>query len=207
MAKTKKSAKKKRLDTLSVKTREQKEKLLEEFARNGIVQMACNRTGTGRSTYYKWRKDDSEFGKLADKAIHEGKFLVNDVAESMLQQKIKEGHMTAIIFWLKNHHPDYSEHILHRHEIVEPELTSEQSETIGNALAKIGLANIIMKGKLDMKTVKRLLPKAEKILAPREAEEKKEKEDWLRAKNKFLGTAPEEKEADNEEIIKEGGEE
>ena len=81
-----------------------KELLIEQLKKTPIVQVACEKVGVGRATYYRWRKEDEEFAKLADEAISEGNFLVNDMAESQLMSAIRDKNLTAIIFWLK-HHP------------------------------------------------------------------------------------------------------
>lgn len=82
--------------------------LLEQFKKTPIVQVACEKTGIGRSTYYRWRKNQN-FKKQAEKALLHGTLLVNDLAESQLISAIKDKNITAIIFWLKNNNPKYSE--------------------------------------------------------------------------------------------------
>src|SRR3989338_10447984 len=83
----------KRLETLAVKTRAQKQAFLEQLPKYPIVQVACEKSGVGRSTYYAWRKDDKEFAKEADKAISSGELFINDMAESRppLKNTQKEG--------------------------------------------------------------------------------------------------------------------
>lgn len=109
--------------------------LLEQLKKTPIVQIACEKTGTGRSTYYRWRDEDKEFAKRADEALQEGSLLVNDMAESQLLSAVRDKNMTAIIFWLKHHHKAYA----NRLEIsaVKPEeevLTPEQEQLIQKAL-------------------------------------------------------------------------
>lgn len=139
------SAKKKRLATLAVKTAEQKLAILEHLGKCCIVQLACERTNVGRSTYYKWLSEDKEFKELADKAIKAGRAYLNDVAFSGLLKKIQEGNMTALIFWLKNNHVWFAEKIRHEHEhhLVGGDriLTEEQREQIIKAFRINGIAN------------------------------------------------------------------
>ncbi len=85
-----------------------KELLIDQLKKTPIVQIACEKTGVGRATYYRWRKEDSEFAGLADEAIAEGNELVNDMAESQLMAAIRDGNLGGIIFWLKHHHPRYA---------------------------------------------------------------------------------------------------
>lgn len=138
MSSPKKNKTEKRLETLAVKTKEQKRAFLEQLPKYPIVQVACEKSGVGRSTYYAWRKGDKEFAKEADEAIASGTFFINDMAESKLIQNIQSGNNTAIIFWLKNHHGQYSERIRHEHEFIEEELTSEQKIAIAKALFNAG---------------------------------------------------------------------
>ena len=93
-----------------------KKKVLEELEKQkGIVSTACNNTGTPRSTFYKWVKDDSEFKE----AVGEIQEVAIDYVESKLFEKIDgvyegkntaDGELivyktppsdTAIIFYLK----------------------------------------------------------------------------------------------------------
>lgn len=137
MSSPKKNKTEKRLETLAVKTKQQKQAFLEQLPKYPVVQVACEKSGVGRSTYYVWRKD-KEFARLADEAIKSGTYFINDMAESKLIQNIQSGNNTAIIFWLKNHHTQYSERIKHEHEFIEEELTQEQKIAIAKALFNSG---------------------------------------------------------------------
>ena len=96
------------MDDLAMqKTEKNKEALLENLRKTPIVQVACEKTGIGRATYYRWRKEDEKFAEESDEALYSGKKIVNDMAESQLMKAVRDGNMTGIIFWLKNNHPDY----------------------------------------------------------------------------------------------------
>lgn len=137
------SPKKKRLATLAKKTTEQKVDILEHLAKCCIVQLACERAGIGRSTYYKWLSEDKEFKELADKAINAGRAYLNDIAFSGLLKKLQEGNMTGLIFWLKNNHPWFAEKIRHEHRLIDGDriLTEEQREQIVRAYRISGITN------------------------------------------------------------------
>lgn len=94
----------------TIKKRQQKDKktLIENLEKTPIIQMACEKTGISRATYYRWRIDDREFEKKADKALDDGVSLMNDYAESQLISSIRDKNMTAIIYWLKHRHRAYS---------------------------------------------------------------------------------------------------
>ncbi len=94
--------------TIEDRQRKIKEDILEQLKKTPIVHAACQKVNVGRATYYRWRHDDEDFSQKADEAIIEGSLLVNDIAESQLMTAIKNQNLTAIIFWLKHHHPNYA---------------------------------------------------------------------------------------------------
>lgn len=94
-----------------MKTKKNKTFLIEQLKKTPIVEIACQKSGISRSTFYRWKKEDVEFAKKADDALYEGTLLVNDMAESQLMSAIKDKNMTAIIFWLKHRHPVYANKI------------------------------------------------------------------------------------------------
>jgi hypothetical protein len=122
-----------RSESLTVKQRiaGDRELLLDQLKKTPIVQLACEKTGIGRATYYRWRKEDQEFARLADIAIEEGSLLINDVAESQLLSAIKDKNMTAIIFWLKHHHRAYATKIeISASTRDQDEVLSEEQESL-----------------------------------------------------------------------------
>ncbi len=117
-----------------------KESLLEQLKKTPVIHVACEKSGIGRATYYRWRKEDTEFAGVCDEAIQEGSSLINDMAESQLISAIKDKNLGAIIFWLKNHHPQYATRVevtakLHNQD----PLTPEQEELIKQALSLAAL--------------------------------------------------------------------
>ena len=63
----------------------------------GVVTVACKKTETPRSTYYKWLKEDQEFAQ----AVQEIENVALDFAESQLHKQIQSGNTSATIFYLK----------------------------------------------------------------------------------------------------------
>ncbi len=113
---------------------EKKGLLLLQLKKTPIVQVACEKTGISRATYYRWRKDDPEFADNADIAIDEGLNLINDMAESQLISAIKDRNLTGIIFWLKNHHKNYSPKLEVTTKNGDIPITDEQREIIKQSL-------------------------------------------------------------------------
>jgi len=118
-----------------------KELLLEILKKTPIVQIACEKAGIGRASYYRWRKEDAEFAQQSDQALLDGSLLVNDMAESQLMSAIKDKNMTAIIFWLKHHHPAYATRVevTTTNNNKEINLTDEQKELLNKAIEMAAL--------------------------------------------------------------------
>ncbi|KKW30102.1 MAG: hypothetical protein UY72_C0022G0001 [Candidatus Uhrbacteria bacterium GW2011_GWD2_52_7] len=116
----------------------QKTLLIEQLRRTPIVQVACEKTGIGRASYYRWRKDDEEFAKACDEAMQEGVELVSDLAESKLINSIKEQNHGAISFWLRHRHPAYADKLQVRAKVeTDNSLTPEQEELVRRALGHV----------------------------------------------------------------------
>ncbi len=138
-----------------MKTKEEKSKLIEQIKKTPIIQIACEKTGIGRATYYRWRKSDWKFRENADEALIDGVALVNDMAESQLISAIRDQNMTAIIFWLKNHHRDYRNKIELSGSIsASRDLTPEEEEMIGKALLHGGITDTLHANKNQNETTK-----------------------------------------------------
>lgn len=112
-----------------------KKDLIEQLKRTPIIEVACKKTGIGRATFYRWRKRDPKFAEETEFALQEGSQLVNDMAESQLINAIKEGNLTGIIFWLKNHHKQYSPKLEVTTKSADLPLTEDQKELIRKSLS------------------------------------------------------------------------
>jgi len=122
--------------------KQDKELLLDQLKKTPIVQIACEKIGIARPTFYRWKSQDEEFAKLVDEAIDEGRLLVNDLAETNLVNAVKDRNLPAIMYWLKHHHKSYATKVELSGKIKTEhnQLTPEQEEAITKAL---GLASII----------------------------------------------------------------
>jgi hypothetical protein len=119
-----------------------KQKVLENLKQVPIISVACQKLGIGRSSFYRWRIEDKLFSREADKALSEGKQLINDLAESMLINAIKDQNMTGIIWWLRNNHPGYTNKIeLTTSKTDDEKLTADQQKLIEKALAVLSRDN------------------------------------------------------------------
>ncbi len=86
-----------------------KELFLEQLRKTPIVQIACEKVGISRMTFYRIKKRDATFAKHAQEAIDEGCLLVNDLAESQLINEVKDRNFAAIAYWLRHHHSAYKQ--------------------------------------------------------------------------------------------------
>lgn len=119
-----------------------KQKVLENLKQVPIISVACQKLGIGRSSFYRWKLEDKLFSKEADKALQEGRQLINDLAESQLINSIKDQNMTGIIWWLRNNHPAYTNKIeLTTSKTDDEKLTADQQKLIEKALAVLSKAS------------------------------------------------------------------
>lgn len=127
--------------TIEIRQTKDKELLLEQLRKTPIVQVACQKVDVGRASYYRWRKEDKEFARMADDALAEGNLLVNDMAESQLLSSIRDKNLGAIVFWLKNHHPTYATKIevTARLKNNDEKLTPDQEALVQKALEMASL--------------------------------------------------------------------
>ncbi len=135
-------AKKKTKPTKTIQRQQkQKEALIAILKKTPIIQVACQKAGIGRATYYRWLKEDMEFADEAQTALDAGVGIVNDMAESQLISAIKDKHMTAIIFWLKHHHGAYATRVeLSANASIDiPSLDEEQQKVVQAALEQAKL--------------------------------------------------------------------
>ena len=125
----------------TIKKRQQKEKelLIEQLRKIPIIQIACEKTGVGRATYYRWMKEDRDFFERAQEAITDGKALINDMAISQLLSAIHDRSLPAILFWLRHNHEDYKDKVEITTKNKTETLTEEQQQLIASALEKGGL--------------------------------------------------------------------
>lgn len=91
-----------------------KDKFLEELERTPIVQVACDRTGISRNTFYRWMKEDADFAFEASEALRAGIEFVNDHAESNVLTGIKKGDPGYTKYWLSSRHEAYRRPFIRR---------------------------------------------------------------------------------------------
>lgn len=134
---------------LQDRTQQNRQLMLKQLKKTPVVQIACEKTGIARSTFYRWKEEDKEFAKEADQALAEGVALVNDMAESQLLSAIRDRNISSIFYWLNHRHPAYSNKLEITAKVKDETLSPEQEELIKKALEH---ASLIMKGKDEQTT-------------------------------------------------------
>jgi len=103
-----------------IATKEEILKIAEEIS---IDSQICKKVGLGRSTFYRWLKDDEVFAKKFVEATRMGVSYICDRAEINIIKKLLEGDLKASMFWLKHHREDYvSKWDIHGHFKMDHEL-------------------------------------------------------------------------------------
>ena len=147
------------------------ELFLEQLRKIPIVQVACEKVDVSRNTVYRelsefvsfklphgglalWLEvcpaidmnkllKDAEFAKAMDEALVDGEAVVNDMSESQLLSKIKNGEWPPIAFWLRKRHPKFKDRL----EIIgtlqgpQEELTPEEEAVVKEALRLASLSS------------------------------------------------------------------
>lgn len=122
----------------AIKLRQEKlrKQLIEQLKRVPIVETSCQRINVGRSSYYRWRRENKKFSDACDRAIEEGCQLINDLAENMLIGSMRDGNLTAVMYWLNHRHSIYRNQleINGRVEVKKEKLTKDEEKEIMRAL-------------------------------------------------------------------------
>lgn len=122
---------------------QQKKAVLEQLSKLPIIQVACQKAGVSRATYYRWRNEDKKFATDADEAIAEGVLMINDLSESQLITAIRNNNFSAVRFWLMNRHKAYANkvEVTERGNSVNQCLNAEQKKIVEEALQLASLGN------------------------------------------------------------------
>ncbi len=141
----------KKQNAIEVRKSREKDLLIEQLKKTPIVQVACEKIGVSRATFYRWKNEDEDFAGKADQAITEGGRLINDFAESQLISAIKNGQLSAIVYWLNHHHKTYANklEISGKIETKSDKLTPEQEQVVRRALELTALSEPIINNLTD----------------------------------------------------------
>lgn len=126
--------------------------LLEQLERTPIIELACNKVGISRTTFYRWIHTSKDFTKAVEKSTIAGREFINDLAESQVFTLIKQGDIKAIRLWLQHNSARYANKLeLSGTLVTEEKLSTEQKKDIRQALtlSSVGKHAKVQKGKTD----------------------------------------------------------
>ena len=96
------------------KTKKLMDKLIQEIEQTPVIQVACDRAGLSRNSFYRWMKENPEFLSRVDEAMSLGTGLVNDVAISNVLSGIKSKDPMYTKYWLDRKHPDFKKPFIYK---------------------------------------------------------------------------------------------
>ena len=128
---------------VQIKKNKLQAELIEQLKKTPIIEVACQKVGIGRNSYYRWRREGKKFALSCDKALEEGCAFINDLAESQLISAMKSNNLTAVMYWLNHRHSIYRNklEVNGSLDIQNHQLSKDQEENITRALK---LANLLI---------------------------------------------------------------
>ncbi len=90
-----------------MKTRNEKNKFLNELRDVPVVSIICKRTGISKSTVYRWLKNDKGFRIKFNEALGIGRDSISDLAESTIINAMRKGSLRAAEYWLSTNAKRY----------------------------------------------------------------------------------------------------
>lgn len=119
-----------------MKTNKDKELMIEQLKKTPIIQIACEKVGLSRATFYRLRAKDKKFAEACAEAIEQGSSLINDLAEAQLLNAIRAGNLSAVTYWLGRRHPGFAAKVKLDASVKSEseELTPEQIEQVKRSL-------------------------------------------------------------------------
>ena len=134
--------------TIVKRQQKDKEAVIENLKRMPIIEIACNKSGVSRATYYRWKEQDPAFSLAVDKAQEEGEALIRDVAVSKIIKGINDDNLTAAMYWLNHRDPRFSNKVeISTTTKPQEALSKEQEEVVKKALALTGITESDQKNK------------------------------------------------------------
>ena len=105
-------------------------KMVEYLERTPVVESACSKLGISRSTHYRWMESEPEYKNDINRALEQGRSVVDDVAESHLISGVKDGNIGAVKFWLANNNERYKRSV----QIIKQEMSPVPEEIVDKFL-------------------------------------------------------------------------
>lgn len=129
--------------TIKIRQAKLKKAVIEQLTRTPIIEIAVEKVGISRMTFYRWTKVSKQFAKEVEEALFEGRLFISDIAESQLFSLVKDKKIEAIKYVLRHNNPRYADRLELSGTVStkdEP-LTAEQKALIRQALKLSSLRN------------------------------------------------------------------
>ena len=129
--------------TIKIRQTKLKKAVIEQLTRTPIIEIAVEKVGISRMTFYRWTKASKQFAKEVEEALFEGRLFISDIAELQLFSLVKDKKIEAIKYVLKHNNPRYADRLELSGTVStkdEP-LTAEQKALIRQALKLSSLRN------------------------------------------------------------------
>lgn len=95
---------------MNIKQQESKKKqFLESLPKTFTISAASHAIGIDRKTFYRWAEVDPDFKQQVYETLQEGRKFVTDMATVQVITHIKNGNLTASMYWLNNKDPNISD--------------------------------------------------------------------------------------------------
>ncbi len=123
--------------TVDERMEKEKQAVLDVLRKMPVIEMACQKTGVGTTTYYRWRRNDKEFLKESDIAFAEGKLFIIDLARTQMVSLMKDKHWPAIKYIIEHSNESLGSSSSGE-SYAEPEgLSPEQEQIVKIALQRV----------------------------------------------------------------------
>lgn len=154
-----------------------KKQLLHEITQVPVIEIACQKVGISRQTFYRWRAANTSFSQEIETALNMGRDFVNDVSESTILEHIKNGEIRPAIFWLRHNNPRYknNQRIENMNQINNNKSLQDMTEIAKQNLFKSVEAGNIEDSKFLLESVDPAFYKTGKFIASRKYETEEER--------------------------------
>jgi hypothetical protein len=116
--------------------------LLEQLERTPIIELACDKVGISRTTFYRWTNTSKSFAATVEKSLTTGREFICDLAESQLIALMRQGEYKAVRLILQHNSPRYANKLeLSGTLVTEEKLSIEQKKNIREALKLSSIGN------------------------------------------------------------------
>jgi len=124
-----------RARTIERRQGKMRQALLDQLERTPIIELACDKVGVSRTTFYRWIHASKTFAAAVEKSLTVGREFINDLAESQVISLVRQGEIKALRLWLTHNSARYANKLeLTGTLATKSELSPEQRKDIRQAL-------------------------------------------------------------------------